>query len=170
LIDSVFGPNYYDLLAIEPNAPPEKIKAIYRLRSRQAHPDRSGGNEEWQKKLNAAYEVLSDPEKRREYNDNLGLPTRSRPLKPGQPIYAEIQVKCHNQTQDVPFEFKRWEPCARCWGEGCPRCRGKGKTLETVTLTVTIPASVSQVVVESQGTMAEPAGSRGDLVLYVVWR
>ena len=169
LTGNAFGSTYYDLLGVEPNAPAEKIKAIYRLRSRQTHPDRRDGNEEQQKQLNGAYEILSDPEKRREYNQELGLPTKLRSLKPGRPIYEEIQVSSCSQSHQAPFDFNRWEPCSRCWSEGCPYCQDKGKTLEEVNLTVTIPTGVSQVVVRGQGARSEPGGSRGDLILYVVW-
>lgn len=160
---------YYDLLGIEPNAPAQKIRAVYRLRSRETHPDGRNGNEELQKLLNEAYEILRDPEKRREYNQQMGLPANPRALKLGQPIYEEIRLDSYHLTQQVPFSFSRWEPCSLCWGEGCRHCRWKGKTLEEVLLTVTIPTGVSQVVVRGQGARSEPGGSRGDLILYVVW-
>lgn len=163
-------PTLYDILGVEPNAPVEKIRAIYRLKSKQAHPDRKDGNEQLQKLLNEAYEILKDPEKRREYNQQEGLPLTPRPIKPGKPTYQEIEVSSQQGDQSIPYVFKRWEPCDQCWGEGCTRCQSKGRTLETVRLTVTIPAGMSRVVVEDQGKKIEPGGSRGDLVLYVIWR
>lgn len=170
MTSNAFGSNYYDLLGIEPNAPAEKIKAIYRLRSKDAYPRREGvGNEELQKQLNQAYEILKDPEKRREYNQQMGLPLKLRALKPGYPIYEEVQITPHDgQAIDVPFDFSRWEPCRRCWGDGCHHCQGKGKILEKVSLMLSIPAGVSQVLVAGQGIMSEPGGSRGDLIVYVV--
>lgn len=170
MTEAVFGHTLYDVFGVEPNAPAEKIRAIYRLRSREAHPDRENGNEELQKLLNDAYKILRDPEKRREYNEQMGLPLSPRSIKPGRPAYQEIEV-CHQQAnQPLSFTFTRWEPCGRCWGEGCTHCQGKGKVLETVNLAVTIPASVSQHLVERQGRITEPGGSRGDLILYVIWR
>lgn len=160
----------YDVLGVEPNAPVEKIRAIYRLKSRRVHPDRKGGNEQLQKLLNEAYEILKDSEKRREYNQQRSLPVKPRPIKPGRPTYQEIKLSSQQADQPLPYSFKRWEPCNRCWGEGCTRCQGRGRTLETVRLTVAIPTGMSQVVIEGQGTRIEPGGSRGDLVLYVIWR
>lgn len=163
---------WYDILGVEPDAPVRKIRAIYRLRSREAYPRRPGvGNEELQKHLNEAYQILKDPKRRKAYNELLGLPTKPRALKMGKPIYEEITVSSDRkaQSQHVPYTFSRWEPCSRCWGEGCPRCQGKGKTQETVSLTVTIPSNASQVIVAGQGAVSEPGGSRGDLILYVVW-
>jgi DnaJ-class molecular chaperone len=160
----------YDVLGVEPNAPVEKIRAIYRWRSRQTYPRSPGvGNEELQKQLNGAYNILQDPEKRREYNEKMGLPLKPRPLKPGKPTYQEISVDTQDANRPISYVFTRWEPCSRCWGEGCTRCQGRGKTLETVRLCVTVPAGVSQFLVEGQGTMTEPGSSRGDLILYVIW-
>ncbi|KAA1466817.1 TPR-like protein [Dentipellis sp. KUC8613] len=44
------------------------IRQAYRRESRQHHPDRPGGNEEHFKRVLEAYEVLSDPERRRNYD------------------------------------------------------------------------------------------------------
>ena len=159
----------YDILGVEPDAPIEKIRAVYRLRSKETYPRSPGvGDEELQKQINGAYDILQDPEKRQEYNRQLGLP-KPRSLKPGQPIYEEISVSLETKANQIPVSLSRWEPCNRCWGEGCTGCQGQGKRLETISLTVTISPGVSQVVVEGQGAITEPGGSRGDLILYVVW-
>ena len=159
---------WYDVLGVEPDAPTEKIKALYRLRTKLVHPDLNAGNDVPQKLLNEAYEVLGDPDKRKEYNQQAGFPT-PRKTKPGKPTYQEIQVNSQQANQPIFYSFRRWEPCDRCWGEGCSRCQYKGKTLETVNLTVSVPVGVSQMVIGSQGTRVEPGGSRGDLILYVIW-
>jgi DnaJ-class molecular chaperone len=164
------GYTLYDILGVEPKAPAEKIRAIYRLRTRETYPRRPGvGNEEVQKQLNEAYEILKDPDKRRAYNEQMGLPLSPRSLKPGRTIFQEIEIATQSTNRPISYTFSRWEPCPRCWGEGCSRCRGKGKTRETVNLAVTIPPDVSQVLVEGQGAVGEPGGNRGDLILYVVW-
>ena len=160
----------YDILAIEPNAPIEKIRAIYRLRTRESHPDRKHGNEQQQKLLNEAYEILGNPEKRKEYNQQMGLPLKTRPIKSGKPTYQEIAISPQQTNQPISYTFKRWEPCRHCWGEGCSSCQDKGRILKTVHLIITIPIGISQVVVKGQGTRIEPGGSRGDLILYVVWK
>lgn len=168
--EQVLGHTLYDVLEVEPNAPAAKIQAVFRLRTRQAHPDRKNGNEDTQKLLNEAYTILRDPDKRREYNQQLGLPAKPRPLKPGKPVYGEIELDRQEANRPTTYSFTRWEPCHRCWGVGCSRCQRKGKVRETVTLTLTVPAGVSQYLVENQGRATDPGGSRGDLVLYVIWR
>lgn len=168
MTDREGGRTLYDILGVDPKAPAEKIRAIYRLRTHAAYPRQPGvGSEEKQKQLNEAYRILRDPAKRRLYNEQTGLPLNPRALKPGRPIFQEIKVSAPDTP--LPYTFSRWEPCARCWGEGCSRCQGKGKTREAVHLTVTVPPRAAQVLVEGQGAMSEPGGSRGDLILYVVW-
>ena len=60
--------NYYDVLGVDKSASQEDIKKNYRKMSLKHHPDRKGGNSETFKKINEAYEVLGDPQKKRNYD------------------------------------------------------------------------------------------------------
>ena len=63
--------SHYENLKVARNAPPEVIRAAYRSLSQKHHPDRNPDNEDAariMKVINAAYEVLSDPTKRREHD------------------------------------------------------------------------------------------------------
>lgn len=61
--------NYYELLGIDKNADEKEIKSAFKKAARKYHPDnRETGNEEVFKKINEAYEVLSDPQKRTIYD------------------------------------------------------------------------------------------------------
>jgi curved DNA-binding protein CbpA len=62
-------PDYYDLLQISPSAEPETVHRVYRLLAQRFHPDnQESGNERRFRELTEAYHVISDPEKRAEYD------------------------------------------------------------------------------------------------------
>jgi molecular chaperone DnaJ len=62
--------DYYEILGVPRNASQEEIKSAFRRLARQYHPDVSDAPdaEERFKEINEAYGVLSDPEKRRRYD------------------------------------------------------------------------------------------------------
>lgn len=62
--------DYYEILGVKRDATADEIKKAYRKLARKHHPD-TGGDEETFKEINNAYEVLSDPEKREQY-DTMG--------------------------------------------------------------------------------------------------
>ena len=68
--------NYYDILEVNKNASPEIIEKAYKTLVKKYHPDLQDNNlkaeyEEKIKLINEAFEVLSDSEKRKNYDLNL---------------------------------------------------------------------------------------------------
>ncbi len=59
--------DYYDILGVSKDASQEEIKKAYRKKAHKHHPDK-GGDEEKFKKVNQAYQVLSDEKKRKQYD------------------------------------------------------------------------------------------------------
>lgn len=73
------GETLYDTLNLEKTAKPEEIKKSYVELVKRYHPDKAGNDEEKQQEYNekllaimSAYEILSDPEKKAEYDAELG--------------------------------------------------------------------------------------------------
>ena len=63
--------SYYEILGVKPGASEQEIKQAYRRLARQFHPDVNPGDKSAEakfKQINAAYEVLSDKEKRQKYD------------------------------------------------------------------------------------------------------
>ena len=67
-----FEKNYYEVLGVAESAPQKDITKAYRKLARQYHPDTNPGNaaaEEKFKDISAAYDVLGDEAKRKEYDE-----------------------------------------------------------------------------------------------------
>ena len=110
--------NYYDILEVNKNASPEIIEKAYKTLVKKYHPDLQENNlknnyEEKIKKINEAYEILSNPEKRKNYdlqlknneifeedynnliNENINLKNEINYLK------NNINLNNNYQTQDI---------------------------------------------------------------------
>src|SRR5690349_21086661 len=64
-------PDYYHVLGVDKSASDEQIKAAFRKLARKHHPDLNPNDKDANKKfqqINEAYEVLSDAEKRKKYD------------------------------------------------------------------------------------------------------
>lgn len=68
--------NYYDILGVSREANSDEIKKAYRALTLKWHPDRNPSKEAEEKirEINLAYETLSDPHKKQQYDDELSNP------------------------------------------------------------------------------------------------
>lgn len=63
--------DYYKILGVSRDVPQEEVRKAYRKRAKRFHPDLHPDDPKAKAKfqaLNEAYEVLSDPERRRKYD------------------------------------------------------------------------------------------------------
>jgi DnaJ domain len=102
--------NYYAILGVSPNAEKDEIKAAYYRISKSLHPDMLPQGtpeqtrvitEEKYKQVNAAYEVLSDIEARKKYDEKLGRRKNSKSKQ------EPVDSSAH--TQGTPRWLDEWQ-------------------------------------------------------------
>jgi len=85
LKDTIFmALNYYRLLGVPPDSGQKKIKSAYRSLAKRFHPDRNKGSEtaaELFRQVNHAYLILSDPKRRKLYDEKLLQQENQQPGK-----------------------------------------------------------------------------------------
>jgi curved DNA-binding protein CbpA len=108
-------PDYYELLQISPNAEPETIHRVYRLLAQRYHPDNQhSGDEHRFRALVEAYEALTDPERRAQYDVTYNEVRKTRfqsaaaPERADNPI--EIEQRVRLTVLEVLYERRRSEP------------------------------------------------------------
>jgi DnaJ-class molecular chaperone len=91
-------PNHYDTLGLDRDCTETHIRTAYRLLAKQHHPDVNGGSSAAKAQtqaLNAAYEILSDPTRRRAYDKQLDAqkPSAPRTNNPLRNVSQEVQLR-----------------------------------------------------------------------------
>jgi DnaJ-class molecular chaperone len=133
----------YEELGVSPQATTQEISKAFKELAREYHPDKKKGNEEKFKKIKAAYEVLKDDKKRKEYDTG----KKDEPQWPGfhhtpTPRKAQAMVYNLGVTLEQFYNGKtrklratRDVLCGSCKGSGatrpdavesCVTCHGRG--------------------------------------------
>lgn len=153
--------NLYTILGVQETATQDEIKKAYRDKSKKCHPD-VGGSEDEFKKVNEAYSVLSDENKKREYdfrknNPNMGngfgmgdffdqmfgsnpfgfSNERRRPVVPDKIIELEVTPEESYLAVEKVIQYVKKESCNSCKGKGgdkvtCQACKGQGFFSKTI--------------------------------------
>lgn len=112
--------DYYQILQISPQADPAIVKAAYyaHLKTLKKHPDLGGDHHE-ATLLNEAYEILGDPQRRREYDQQFlsGLISEASAVEPN-PFSPKEELRKHRRfIFQNPFAYRqrsarngRWTP------------------------------------------------------------
>ena len=103
-------PDYYALLQVVPDADPEMIKAAYKVQARKYHPDTAGpqASNDNMKRLNEANDVLSDPVRRKEYDERRRRGAEKGASRSGgKGTYAEANQKRKEAEQRARAEAER---------------------------------------------------------------
>lgn len=94
--------NYYEILGVDINASAEQIKQAYFKQIKKYHPDTFDGDKNYAEQitanLNIAYGILSDSEKKYEYDQKLGF-NKTKP-KPKKQKPNNQQSNKQNSTQN----------------------------------------------------------------------
>src|SRR4249919_2496360 len=91
-------PDYYKTLGVAKSATPDEVKKAYRKLARQYHPDRNEGNKDAEERFKAiqeAYDVVGDPEKRKQYDRGTG------PFAPGGPGFGGFDPSSFGGFGDI---------------------------------------------------------------------
>jgi len=150
---------YYDVLGVQETATQDEIKKAFRNKSKEFHPDK-GGDENMFKKINEAYSILSDEQKKNEYDNRNNNPFSQFgfDMGGGNPfdMFANMfggrgqQRKAPDRLMDIQIgavdsflgkkievNFSRKINCDPCGGQGgerdtCSTCGGSGRIMQRV--------------------------------------
>ena len=128
--------NYYLILGITEDASREDIRAAFRRRALELHPDRSGMERGPFQVVQEAYSVLGDPERRRRYDRERPRPAAERvPAEPFRPLapargFREASLTESFETYRPSFE----ELFERFWSNFQEVSRPKSERLESLTV------------------------------------
>jgi molecular chaperone DnaJ len=147
----VAGKNYYSVLGVSRDADDGELKKAYRRLARMYHPDRNAGDkaaEERFKEVNEAYGILSDPDKRAQYDrfgtvagpaaggPDVGFGTifedifegffggsergRRTRARRGEHLQYDLEISLEDAARglETRLQIPRHETCERCHGSG----------------------------------------------------
>ena len=182
--------NYYLILGVAGDASAEDIKAAFRRRAMELHPDRSGLASGPFQDAQEAYSVLGDPERRRRYDRQYRAVSatgrrrtpapeplvqerpRGEPLRPVEPARSFREVRPPESFETYAPSFD--EVSERFWSNFWPFSRPKAEQLESLTLEVVLDPEEARVgsrvrVSVPARTRCAECGGQGSVGIYECW-
>jgi molecular chaperone DnaJ len=164
--------DYYRILGVPRTASASAIRRAFRRLAKEYHPDMGAGSKaDVFREIQAAYETLTDAERRRRYDEALGRMERQqarldvlawsfvrspavgdlrRPRRPGS-LSGEILLTPAEAAAGgvLPLEVPVETHCRSCEGTGglafdCARCGGEGRAEKRFPVPVHVPAGVRE--------------------------
>ena len=142
--------DYYEVLGVTKGATQDEIKKAYRTLAKEHHPDKGGDDAKF-KEISEAYEVLSDKQKRTDYDTfghtkpNAGFNRGYDPMRDfmnrtqniqrfGPDMHLTVKLSIEEIFTGISkkFKYNRKETCTTCSGIGgtgsriCTKCQGSG--------------------------------------------
>ena len=139
--------NLYEILGVSKTAPLQEIKKKYKLLAMKYHPDRNSDGEEKFKEISKAYEILSDEEKKQNYDMFGSLNSNESPINPFSNMFMrkkqtlkklKVSIEEIYLEKTIVVNFKILNICLDCLGKGtrtkdgieiCKNCGGCGRKL-----------------------------------------
>jgi len=157
--------DYYEILGLAKNSSEDEIKKSYRQLASKYHPDKISGNdgspekkqaEEKFKEVKEAYEALSDPEKRRQYD----MHGHVDPNSFGNGSTQQWNHQACNQPQQFEEMFKTFFSQSRGFNEGFFGQQPKQQTIHIVTISLADAYIGKTLKIDSNVTITIPKGAR----------
>jgi len=165
-----FDSDYYEILRIRHDADIEQIRSAFRKLAKEFHPDKSGKNAQEFVRLRKAYETLSNPRIREEYDRYLYLLAGNQSLIEIRPVVQDVyddlvgylkeiiglssdseyelvlRRNYINEDKIVRLDIPVETLCHKCLGTGgsiikdCPVCGGRGRHVHKESIDLFIEA------------------------------
>lgn len=158
--------DYYETLGIHKGASKDEIKKAFRKKAHEYHPDKGTGNAEKFKEVNEAYSVLSDDQKRAQYDQfgHAGANFGGGGFNPGQGGFGGFDFSGFQNGQG--FEFDLGDIFGDIFGGGGGRRRTQRGADITVDMKLTFAESIfgteKSVTINKHSTCSHCKGSGGE--------
>ena len=194
--------NYYEILNVNIDSTSLEIKRSYRKLANKYHPDKNNGDttsSEYFKKINIAYDTLSDISKREEYNlflakketfsendsqNNIyenNFNSVNNTLDQNLPVFYKLFITPNESKHGVKKNIKVSVAvfCTSCKGYGvknniiCTNCLGSGQKIIQKVFSINIPKETypgSSLRLKNVGHESIFHKDKGDILIDIEWR